>query len=218
VSDYSLEPQHTLIVGMTGSGKTTFVNLYLLNATPLPVCRFIYDDLNRMWPRLHLPPCHTPGQLTDSIGTGWSVFNPVQMMGQFNYDRKKAFAWWCEWVFKCAASGPGKKQVVIPEVWQHCNPGSIPHALAMLAQAGRELNVELVMDTQRPELLNGSLTGAATELICFRLMSGEALRAVEKLWRDSGIVAARESVAALPLGTYQSWNRLSGGTLTGRVF
>ena len=218
MSDFSLAPQHTLIPGMTGSGKTTFVLRYLLNHEPEPACRFIFDDLNRMCPRLKLTPCLTPAQLEASLATRWSAFNPWRMLPQFGGDAKKAFAWWCDWVFHCAGRGPGKKLVVIPEVWRHCNLDTIPPGLALLAQAGRELNVELVMDTQRPELLNPSLTGAVTELVCFRLMSSEALRAVEKLCRDSGIAAHREQVAGLPLGSFRAWNRLSGGSLAGKLF
>ena len=218
MNDHSLQPQHTLILGMTGAGKTTFVNRYLLNHTPAPACVFIFDDLNRMAPRLRLAPCHTPQQLDESLATRWSAFQPQRMLPQFKGDLKRAFAWWCDWVFHCAGRGPGKKLVVVPEVWRHCNPDTIPLSLALLAQAGRELNVELVVDTQRPELLNASLTGAVTELVCFRLMSSEALRAVEKLWRDAGITAARESVAGLPLGSFAAWNRLSGGSLSGRLW
>jgi|GEM_PF-4721041 len=123
--DHSLNPQHTLVCGMTGSGKTTFVNLYLLNLQPAPAGCFIFHDLNRVWPRLKLTPCYTAAALEESL---------------------------------------------------------------------------------------------ATELVCFKLMSSDALRAVEKLWRDSGIAAPRELVAGLPLGSFQAWNRLSGGSLAGKVF
>jgi hypothetical protein len=83
---------------------------------------------------------------------------------------------------------------------------------AYLAQAGREHGVELLKDTQRPELLNPALTGQCTELVCFKLASPEALNTIRKLGAD------RELVAALPPGSFISYNRLSGGTLTGRVF
>jgi len=46
----------------------------------------------------------------------------------------------------------------------------------------------------------------------------EALRAVEKLWRDSGIGASRDQIAALSLGRFVAWNRLSGGSVSGWVF
>jgi len=214
VSDFTLQPKLTLIVGMTGSGKTTFVNRYLLNDQSA-ACRFIFDDLNRTWPRLKLPPSYTQRQLESSLASRWSAFNPLRL---FPGDTKTALRWWCRWVFHAASRGPGKKMVVIPEVWRHCNPDTIPVELALLAQAGRELNVELIVDTQRPEQVNASITGGATELVCFKLISDQALRAVEKLWRDSGIAAPRETVAALPLGTFIAWNRLSGGSLAGKLF
>ncbi len=215
MNDFTLDPQHTLIVGMTGSGKTTFVISYVLNIEPVPACIFIFDDQNRMWPRLKLQPCYTVSELEASLASRWSVYNPLRM---FPGDTKAALKWWCAWVYHCAQRGPGKKLVVVPEVWRHCTPDSIPVELALMAQMGRELNVELVVDTQRPEMINPSITGAATELVCFKLMSAEALRAVEKLWRDSGIMATRQTIAGLPLGQFIGWNRLSGGSLGGRLF
>ena len=206
--DFTLQPEHSLIVGMTGSGKTTAVNTYLLNA-PGVACRFIFDDLNRVWPRLRLKPCYTAAEVERSVPTRWSVFNPSRA---FPGNMKAGFRWWCKWVFDVSHRGPGRKIVCIPELWRFCNDDSIPVELALLSQAGRELGVELVLDTQRPELVNASITGAATELVCFKLLSPEALAAVKKLGAD------RDQVAALPLGTFIAYNRLSGGTLRGRVF
>ncbi|MCU0783717.1 MAG: KAP family NTPase [Verrucomicrobia bacterium] len=214
MTDYTLPPQLTLVAGMTGSGKTTFVNAYL-KAERAAACRFIFDDLNRMWPRLAIPACYTLAQLEASLPSRWIAFNPLKL---FPGDTKAALKWWCRWVFHCASRGPGKKMVVIPEVWRHCNPDTIPAELALLAQAGRELNVELIVDTQRPELVNGSITGAATELVCFKLIAGEALRAVEKLWADAGVACDRGKISALSLGQFLALNRLTGGTLAGRVF
>ena len=216
MSDYTLQPQHTLIVGMTGSGKTTFVNRYLLNDAP--ACRFIFDDLNRMWPRLKLSPCYSQAQLESSLATRWSAFVPAKMLFHFNGDMKQAFRWWLKWIWNVAHRGEGKKMVVIPEVWRHCNPDTIPAELAMLAQAGRELHVELICDTQRPEMLNPSLVGAATELVAFRQASAVALRATENALRDTGNAYAPAALRSLPLGAFVGFNRLSGASLAGRVF
>lgn len=141
--------------------------------------------------------------------TRWVAFNPVRM---FPGDTKAAFRWFCHWVFNCAQRGPGEKIIYIPEVWRHCTADSIPAELALIAQAGRELGIHLVVDTQRPEMVNPSITGASTELVCFKLQSPEALRSVEKLGAD------KQFVAGLPPGTFQAYNRLSGGTLRGKYF
>ena len=217
MSDFTLDPQHTLIVGMTGSGKTTFVNRYLLNE-PGVACQFIYDDLNRMWPRLLLPCRHTPEQMESSLATRRVAFNPSRILASFGGDPKAAFAWWCEWVFSVCQRGPGKKQVVVPEVWRHCSPNTIPMGLASIAQAGRELGIELVVDTQRPNALHSSITGAVTEVVAFKLMDPLALKALEGIFMSAGIDTAVEEVSALPPGRFISWNRLSGGRLSGQVF
>ncbi len=62
------------------------------------------------------------------------------------------------------------------------------------------------------ELVNASVTGSCTELVCFKLNAPDGLRTVCKLG------AAPEVVAALPLGSFISCNRLSGGTLAGKLF
>ena len=76
----------------------------------------------------------------------------------------------------------------------------------------RELQTHLILDTQRPELVNGSIIGAATELVSFKLIAPESLRAVSRLGAEAG------KVAALPLGSFIAQNRLTGGALAGRVF
>ena len=217
MSDFTLEPHHTVIAGMTGSGKTTFVNRLLLN-DEAAACRFIFDDLNRMWPRLKLPPCYSAEALESSLATRWSAFNPQKMLHLFAGDGKKAFRWWCKWVFAAASRGPGKKIVCVPEVWRHCNPDSIPPELALLAQAGRELGIELVLDTQRPELLNGSLTGACTEIVVMRMMNPDGVRALNKILLGAGIVADADKLCQQPPGSFVGFNRISGSSLAGRVF
>ena len=217
MSDFTLEPHHTVIAGMTGSGKTTFVNRLLLN-DDAAACRFIFDDLNRMWPRLKLPVCQTAAQLEASPQTGWSAFNAVKMLPLFGGDMKKAFRWWCKWVFKASAAGPGKKIVCIPEVWRHCSPDSIPPELALLSQAGRELQIELVCDTQRPELLNGSLVGGCTEIVVMRLMDEAAAREMRKILMRAGISADVDKLCQQPPGSFVGFNRISGAQLAGRVF
>jgi hypothetical protein len=107
---------------------------------------------------------------------------------------------------------PRQELFLVDELWQFCTEDSIPKELQLVSNAGREENIELITATQQPELINPSITGAATELVCFRLAQPDGLRVVGKLG------ANRDAVSALPLGAFLSYNRLSGGLLAGTVF
>ncbi|MGH7940230.1 MAG: hypothetical protein ACREE6_02800 [Limisphaerales bacterium] len=69
-----------------------------------------------------------------------------------------------------------------------------------------------MLDTQEPHRLNSSLLGQTTELVCFRLQEPKAWDCI----RDLGMDVDR--VKNLPLGEFTSLNRLSCGTITGRLF
>lgn len=216
MADSTLEPRNDVVFGMTGSGKTTHVIRLMLNSQV--VCRFIFDDENRTAPRLRLKPCYTITELEDSLAGRWSVFNPTRMFPPADGDKdilapkRRAFRWYCKWLFEVCGRGPGQKLISLPEIWRFCTPDSIPPEFAMLMQMGRELNTHVVCDTQRPELVNESIIGAATEITCFKLLAPSALGTVKKFGADA------EKIARLPLGTFIAYNRLSGGEVMGRLF
>lgn len=217
--DFTLQPEHTLIAGMTGSGKTTFVNRYLLNAPDVAV-RTIFDDLKRMRARLQLRPCYSAGEIEAALGSRWVLVDPERMFPLSTFTSSpgcptpahKAFRWWCAWNFALAQRGPGRKLICLPEMWRFCTADSIPPEFAILAQAGRELGINLVMDTSSPEKINPALDGQITEIVCFRIISAEGLRAVKRMGADP------EIVRNLPMGSFASWNRISGACLRSKVF
>jgi hypothetical protein len=207
VSDYTLPPCSTLLCGMTGSGKTTFAIRYLLNASA--ACRFVFDDLGQVSARLKLPHASTSAELEASLAQRWVLFNPHRM---FPGATEEAFRFFCQWAYDCSRRGPGKKIMLVDELWKFCSPNSIPRELATVAQTGRVENFELVTATQLPHKIHASITGQSTELVCFRLDEALALDKVEELGAD------RAAVQSLPLGSFVAWNRLSRGRLAGRLF
>ena len=207
MSDFTLPPANTRIVGMTGSGKSTFALHYLRAANV--ACRFIFDDLGRAATRLGVTPAATAKQCEAALASRWVVFNPHRM---FPGDIKNAFRWFCHWVYHVSRRGPGKKLLLVDEIWQWQDNNGIPKELSLCVQTGREENLELVCATQLPHKVNASVTGQSTELVCFRLNEPLALKRVADLGADAA------AVAALPLGSFISYNRLSGGGEAGRVF
>lgn len=213
-----LEAAHTLVLGRTGSGKTIFVRRLALNSPGL-ACVFVFDWNDRFtfdWTgaKLPLPTCHDTAGMNRALASRWVIYNPGREFPGCAYDRKiglDALKHFCRYVRHTSKGGPGRKLVCIAELWNFCTEDSIPPELAMLAQDGRSDGVEFVFDTQRPERLNPSVVGAATEIVCFRLDERQALRAVAGMGHDA------EAVKALPFGSFVSRN-LKGGELRGSVF
>jgi hypothetical protein len=192
---------------MTGSGKTGFAMRYMANSNC--ACRFVFDDQGQVSARWKLPHASTATELESALESRWVVYNPHRM---FPGDVAAAFRFFCHWVFEVSKRGPGKKIVLLDEVWQWCSPHAIPRELATIAQMGRVENLELLTATQLPHKLHASLTGQSTELVCFRLDEPLALARIQEL----GLSAAE--IANLPLGKFIAINRLSRRTLAGKVF
>lgn len=213
-----LEAAHTLVLGRTGSGKTIFVRRLALNAQGV-ACRFVFDWNDRFtfdWTgcKLHLPTCSDTAAMNRALESRWVIYNPGREFPGCAYDRKiglEALKHFCRYVRHTAKGGPGRKLVCIAELWMFCTEDSIPPELAMLAQDGRSDGVEFVFDTQRPEKLNPSVIGAATEIVCFRLDEKQALKSVAAMGHDP------EQVRALPFGSFIS-RTVRGGELRGKVF
>jgi hypothetical protein len=207
MSNYAASPRSTLIVGMTGSGKTTFALKYLQRS---PVaCRFIFDDQAQASNRLKIPLASTPEEMDRALATRWVCYNPHVM---FKGEQNKAFAWFCEWAFEAAKRGPGWKQIMVDEIWRFQDRDKIPQPLAVVSQMGRVEELELVSLTQHPHLVNSSITGSSTEMICFRLDESIELLKIKKLG------APAEEVQKLPLGSYIALNRLTRELTRGKMF
>lgn len=213
-----LDPHHVIIAGRTGSGKTIFGRRYLLNAGNV-ACRFVFDWNDRFTydytgAKLPLPVCYNLAQLNAALPSRWCIYNPARDFPGCAFDRKmgrEALRWFARYVRTVSKSGPGQKLFAIAELWNFCTDDSIPAELAMLAQDGRADEVSFVFDTQRPELINPAIIGAATEIVCFRLDEKQALKSVAGMGHDP------ELVRALPMGSFIS-RTIQGGELRGKVF
>jgi hypothetical protein len=204
---------------MSGSGKTTFV-IRLLRNRKTAACRFIFDDENRTAPRLGIKPCYTEAELNAAIASRWVVFNPSRMFYPEANDRdlfapkRRAFRWFCQWIFRVCETGAGEKLISLPEIWRFCTPDSIPPEFASLMQMGRELGCHVICDTQHPERMNNSIIGATTELVVFKITVPDGLRIIRRLSPDCPPVES----PAWPLGQCWGKNILSGGTQIVKVF
>jgi len=214
-----LDAEHILVLGRTGYGKTIFVRRHCLNAADV-ACSFVFDWNNRFtfdWHGRKLPlrSCFSYSQLNDSLQTGWAIYDPSREFPGVILDKKlqlAALKHFCRYVRAASKGGGGRKLVCIAEVWNFCTEDSIPPEMAILAQDGRGDKVSFVFDTQRPELLNGSLVGAVTEVVAFRLDERHALRAVAGMMGHDPAQICRQDK-----GQFVS-RHLDGRSVTHRLF
>ena len=191
---------------MTGSGKSTFAFLHLLNTNA--ACRFIFDDLGQASARLKIPLCSTREELERAKRTRWVLFNPHKM---FEGELEKGFDWFCDYVFESSRLGRGKKMVFVDEIWRMQNRQKISKSLARLSQMGRSEGIELVTATQEPHRLNSSILGSSTELVCFRLQESVELLKIRGLGADP------VAVSQLPPLHFISYDRIGRKSCRGVV-
>jgi hypothetical protein len=196
----------TIVAGLSGTGKSTFALRYLVNA-PLAV-RFCFDVEGEFAERLGLPAASHPYELQLHACGGWVLFDPHQL---FAGRIEEAFAFFCEWAYRFSERVPGRKVLVVDEVWKYCTPNAIPTELALVTQSGRKRGLALLVNTQLPNKLNGSILNEVSEFVCFRLQQAKVLEKAGEYGFDA------EELKALPDLQFVARNLDSGGERRGRI-
>lgn len=197
----------TICCGLQGTGKSTFAIRYLLNAPGLGV-RFCFDPEGEFSKRLKLAPASDGYALGLQLCQGWVIFDPHLL---FPGRVTEAFAFFCEWAFAKSELLPGNKVLVVDEVWKYCTPQAIPTELQLVTQTGRKRGLALLVNTQQPNKINGSILNEVSEMVCFRLQFDKALEKVQEYGFNP------DELKALPDLQFVSRNLDSGGELRGKI-
>lgn len=202
----------TGIFGAGESGKTSFAIRYLLNARHVS-CRFIFDPdgpPDSYAARLKLKPCGTPLEMEVGIRQGWCCYDPEPIYG---FDTEAALKSFCVVALEFSAALPGRKLIVIDEIWRHISPRQIPGELLEVIKNGRKVGLQLVFLSHEPREVNETFLAEATEIVCFRL---KGLNSIGKL--DDYSFPFKDELPNLPKGHFIGWNALSGGVRRGKLF
>lgn len=207
--DYSNPPSITVIFGKSGSCKTSFAFAYLLNVRGV-ACRFIFDDRGQAAKRLRLKPCGTLEECNAALATRWVCFNPH---ARYPGERlPEAFRWFCDWAFQVSVGRPGRKILLVDEIWQWSNSRKpVPPELENVIRTGRTEGLELLTATHSPREYHELIRSQATEFVAFNTIEPKQLESIEPYWTDVG------AAAKLSVGEFLAFNRESGATLAGRL-
>lgn len=179
---YDKENLVIVVAGCSGSGKSTVANLILLNGEF--TCRFIYDPSGEYAERFGIRPCHTAAEIRAAIPTGWVIINPTFLFPQSDIAGTEAsevaFDKVSEMVWIESRNIRGQKIFLADEIWKFCSPNFIPVGLMAIIQNGRKNGIGLLATTQKPNKMNESIIGEATEFIGFRLEGRLLLQSVAR--------------------------------------
>lgn len=101
---------------------------------------------------------------------------------------------------------------MVDEVSKYCSPNAMPNPLAQWILDGRSFGCETLFATQQPNRINETILNEATELVCFRLQSRNAIATMAAQGFNE------EEIANLPLGSYVAVNRETGAESRGRMW
>jgi hypothetical protein len=207
--NHKADPGCIVVPGKSGSGKTTFALRYLVAERDI-ACRFIFEGPKLdMSERMGLVCATSEAELEGAIDDGFCIFDSSQM---FPGDRVAGAEWFFRWSYQRASEMPGRKLLLVDEVWKYCSPHAIPRPLSEWIQDGRKLGMETMFCTQTPNKLHDSIMNEATELVCFRLQGDKALEKIE------GYGVEPDEVRNLPRGAFVALNLETGGELRGRLW
>jgi len=204
------KPHKVLVVGASGTGKTTFFLRYLANVRAR--WRFVFDGEGELAARLGIrPACWPDDMAADLIRTGWCIYDPAE---QFPGRTSDAFAYFAGWTFTMAGRLPGRKILAADELQKLTTPwpAGLPPELATVMETGRRHGLDCAFVSQAPNLLHNRIRNQITELVCFQLIDPRAVEWVALAGLDA------DRVRALRPGQWVARNLRSGATAAGRVF
>jgi hypothetical protein len=208
--DYSLPLYLTLVFGQGAIGKSSFCFRYMLNGGPF-ACRFIFDDRGQAAQRLGLKPCGTANECEAALATRWVCFNPhIAFPGA---KLKDGFRWFCDWTYKASQRGPGRKIIMVDEIWQWTDAYSVPFELENIPRTGRAWGLELLTATHAPRDYHRDVRRLVTEWVGFNTKEPEDLKAVRPYFS----AAALEKLQHLPRGHFIAVNRETGSELAAKI-
>lgn len=162
------ESSKLLITGASGSGKSTYLHRYVMNATDAPYRSiFIFDNEGEFSYRLGKPSCRSVEELEKSLETGLTIFDPSEL---FPGETPEAWNFFCEWTFAFAKQNlhTGEKLLVCDELQVVTSTATLPFETSLIVETGRRYQLDFAGVSQQLNLIHNRMRNQLTELVTFR--------------------------------------------------
>ena len=206
------KPTKLLIVGASGTGKTSFLLRYLVGAPAEKI--LVYDWQGELAERLTLPPVAltTAAMLEHADRHRVTLVDPT-LTRTNAVDGLAHFCQFCR-AYAGTLEAPATLLLIVDELHRLTDTGAngLPPEFLDCLEFGRRDGIDAVMISQAPNLLHNRIRGQVTEVVAFQLLDQRAHVWLEPLGFDVA------DLRALPAGRYVWRSLRSGDTKPGRIF
>lgn len=200
------EASHVLVAGMSGMGKTTYGERYIVGSYHDRV--FIFDHQGEFAPRLNLLPCYSitemrlRAQRERYLAYDFSKFYEGQL--------EESFDGFCEEVYRMAKNNLEPQNVhslmVTDEIQKIVPLQNLPRSLKNIYQTGRRSLLDTLTLTQGPNELHNNVRVQITEAAIFKLTDENSVKFIKTMGWET------DPIMQLQRHEYNWYNRVTGET------
>lgn len=200
--DILRKASHVLVAGMSGMGKTSYGERYLVGSHHDRV--FLFDHQSEFQVRLNLLPCYSLAEMRERAQT--ERFVAFDFTQNFKGQLEESFDLFCEEVFRMCEENlepAGIESIMVTDELQKIVPleSRVPRPLKNVYQTGRRYKLDTLTLTQAPNELHNNIRVQITEAAMFKLTDENSLKFISKMGWET------ESIMKLPDLHYNWYNR-----------
>lgn len=202
-------PTKLLIVGASGTGKTTFLCRYISGTIADRI--FVFDHQGELSSRLHCASVFDSRQLCEAVSQNCSTicYDPAD---EYAGDLDKGFDFFCDFAFEVSRNEPGRKFLVVDDLQELSDSYTLAYNFRRVWQTGRRAGLDAVLISHGMNQTNSKIRNGLTEVVAFQNLDPNALDFLAWCGLDPA------AVARLPAGSYLARQTRLGRSYAGKVF
>jgi hypothetical protein len=200
-----------LIVGMSGSGKSTYQTRYVLNTKKKFHHTFIFDHKLEFQERCRIPASFSTEEILERIKKN-ERFISYHGSQEFPGDSEGAFQFFSRWVFEISSVLQRKCLFVTDEVNRFTSSYDMGDNFKLLIEDGRLQGLDFCGTTHAGNQISNRLKLQITEIVALRTQEKIPLDFLEEAGFD------REEVFSLKTGEFITLNRDKHLFVRGKLF
>jgi GTPase SAR1 family protein len=205
------KPTKILIVGMSGSGKSTYQTRYVLNTSDKFRHCFIFDHKLEFQERCRIPACFSIDEVLERVKKN-ERFLSYHGSQEFPGDSERAFQFFSRWSFEIASVLQTKCLFVADEVNRFTTSYDMGDDFKLLVEDGRLQGLDFCGTTHAANQISNRLRLQLTEIVALRTREKIPLQFLEEQGFDP------EEVYNLKTGQFITLNLDQVRFVRGKLF